>query len=380
MQKERQVALIERLLAAMERGEPEATCREATLDVERYTSAAWLADERRVLFRELPLVVGREADVAEPGSFFTHDDAGLPILVTRDAGGRLHAMLNVCRHRGTRLVTLERGTAKAFVCPYHAWTYDTGGRLAHVPAERCFPGLVREERGLVEMPCATRHGFVWVRPEGGALDVGAWLGDFDDDLAAFGLAEHVVFARSTKARAANWKLVMDAFLEGYHVKSLHQRTLARFFVDDAILDTSGSHVRSVGARKNLRELAAAPRERWDVRDATTVFYTLFPNQVLVFHPVLVSHIALWPRALDGLTFVHTLLAPRAPKDEAERAAWQRTWELIDGEVFAKEDLAVAESIQSVLHAHAQRTFALGANEHAIAFFHGEVARAVRARS
>lgn len=379
MRESRQHEIVERLLAAVERGEPEPHCREGAVAVEKYTSPSRLDAERRVLFRELPLVVGRASDLGAPGAFFTHDAAGVPLLVTRDSHGEIHAMLNVCRHRGTRLVGEERGSAKAFVCRYHAWTYDLGGRLEHVPLARCFPTLVREESGLVELPCEVRHGFVWVvpSPRRGAsapLDVAAWLGPFDDDLSAFRLDEHVVFQRRRVARRANWKLVMDAFLEGYHVKSLHQRTLARFFRDEVVVDFHEPHVRSVGARRNLGEMASAPRETWDVRAATTVFYSLFPNTILVFHPETVSHIALFPAAVDQVEVVHTMLAPRAPADDAERERWQKTWALIDGRVFDEEDLAIAESIQSVLHAGAQPAFQLGTLEYPIHVFHESIDR------
>src|SRR4051812_33017864 len=107
MRKDRQVAAIERLLRVVTRGEPEASLRESTLEVERYTSPSRLEAEKRVLFRRLPIIVGRESDLPEPGRFFTHDAAGVPLLVTRDAAGKVHAMLNVCRHRGTRLVFEE---------------------------------------------------------------------------------------------------------------------------------------------------------------------------------------------------------------------------------------------------------------------------------
>jgi glycine betaine catabolism A len=379
MRRERQVAGIERLLQVTERAMPEPTLCESTLEVDRYTSPSRYDAEKRVLFRRLPIAVGRESDLAQPGDFFTHDAAGVPLLVTRDAAGKVHAMFNVCRHRGTRLVTQETGSAKAFVCNYHGWTYGLGGALGHVPLAHAFPSLESERAasGLVELPCETRHGFVWVLPTPGEkLDVASWLGDFDDDLTSFGLADHVVLRRATKTRAANWKLVMDAFLEGYHVKSLHQRTLARFFREDVVVDTSGSHLRSLGARRNLLELTALPREQWDVRACTTVFYNLFPNSVLVFHPETISHIALFPHALGEVTFVHTMLAPRAPESDEHRAALEKTWELIDGKVFANEDLVIAESIQSVLHANAQPTFRLGTLEHPIRLFHDAIDRAL----
>jgi len=371
MRRDRQIALIERLLGVLGKG-PEATCREGTVDVDRYTSPERLDAEKRILFRQRPIIVGRASDVAEGGDFFTHDSAGVPLLVTRDNGGRVHAMLNVCRHRGTRLVTETSGNAKSFVCPYHAWTYDLCGQLGHVPLSRCFPTLERDESSLVELPCQVRHGFIWVVPRVSRtpLNVAEWLGDFDEDFTAFDLEHHIVLAKSESVRRANWKLVMDAFLEGYHVKSLHQRTLSRFFAEDVVVDFQNVHARSVGARRNLPEIQNTPKDAWSVRTSTTVFYNLFPNSILVFHPETVSHIALFPKSIDEVIFEHTMLGP------PDAADWEKTWELIDQKVFAQEDLVIAESIQSVLHADAQPTFRLGSLEHAIRVFHDAIDEAI----
>ena len=379
MRREKQVAVIERLLAVAGRdtSPPPPGAETTSVDVARYTSPDRLADERRVLFRTLPIVIGRAADLAESGSYLTHDATGVPILVTRAADGEVRAMLNVCRHRGTRLVDGPSGRAKAFVCRYHAWTYDLGGCLGHVPLESSFPTLDRGASALVALPCAVRHGFIWVVPDPASrLDVASWLGDFDDDLECFGLSDNVVFGRRSGVRAANWKLVMDAFLEGYHVKSLHQRTLARFFLDDVVTDRSGPHIRSVGARKNLPELRETAPATWDLRATTTPFYAIFPNNVLVFHPETVSHVALYPKGLGEVEYVHTMLTPRAPANDAERAGWQKTWELIDEKVFAQEDLSIAESIQSVLHSGANTSFQLGTLEHPIRWFHDTTDRII----
>jgi glycine betaine catabolism A len=380
MERDRALGLLARLRAVVEKSELEAACGEGSVEIDRYRSQAQLDAERRVLFRRWPLAIARESDVAASGAFITNDDTGTPILVTRDDGGRIHAMLNVCRHRGARLVDREAGHAKAFACPYHAWTYDLCGRLGSVPLSRCFPTLVREESALVELACEVRHGFVWVVPSVGGIDLATSLGPFDDDLAAFHLNEHVVFERSRRIGKANWKLVMDAFLEGYHVKALHQRTLSRFFNQDMIFDTHGGHVRTVGARRNFLESTSQPMDAWDLRECATVFYNLFPNSVLVFHPEAVSHIALYPRAVDEVVFVHTMLVPREPKNEEERAAFRKTWDLIDAKVFAEEDLAIAESIQSGLASDASTTFRLGTIEAPIIAFHRAIDAAIGSAS
>jgi phenylpropionate dioxygenase-like ring-hydroxylating dioxygenase large terminal subunit len=384
MERQRQLALLERLLSQTA-AEPH-WAPESSLSVDRYTSAERFDAERRILFRQHPIIIGREGDLAEPGAFLVHDATGVPILVVRDRSGTVRAMLNICRHRGSKLVSEPAGNAKAFVCRYHSWTYDLAGCLIQVPHERsCFPTLDRASAGLVELPCQVRHGFVWVTPEPKpdagrpVRDLRAWLGEYDADLESFDLASHHVVARSHGVRAANWKLVMDAFLETYHVKALHHKTLARFFRDEVVADFCGPHSRSAGARRTLPELAAQPRAAWDLRQTATVFYALFPNTVLVFHPDTISHLALFPRALGEVEYVHTLLAPRSPAEasDAEREAWRKTWALIDGTVFEQEDFVVAERIQSVLGAdRAGAAFRLGALEHQIQRFHEAIDQAL----
>ncbi len=329
---------------------------------------------------ELPIVVGRASDVAEPGSFFTHDATGVPILVVRSHGGVVHAFVNICQHRGARLVTEERGAVDSFVCPFHGWTYDLRGALAHVPLPRFFPTLRKDDGALAPLPCAVRHGFVWVAPSPDArIDLESWLGDFEDDLAAFDLARHVVFRRRHTTRTANWKLVMDLFLEGYHVKSLNARTVGRLLREDAVTDRSGPHARAVRARRNLPEIANHARDRWDIRQYASLVYALFPNAFLVVHPDAISQVSVFPATLDTADFVHTLLVPRAPRDEAQRAHHEATWRFMDEEVLSQEDLAMAESVQSVLHAQRSWAFRLGTAEHLVRAFHDELDRAIATR-
>jgi Rieske 2Fe-2S family protein len=122
-----------------------------------------------------PVAVGRVEDLAEPGCFLTFEAGDVPILVTRDQGGTIHAMLNLCRHRGMQLVYQRRGQATSFVCPHHGWTYDVCGRLdrpmGDPPLSRCSPSDMREDHALVALPLEIRDGVVWVTPTAVAQDL-----------------------------------------------------------------------------------------------------------------------------------------------------------------------------------------------------------------
>jgi phenylpropionate dioxygenase-like ring-hydroxylating dioxygenase large terminal subunit len=230
----------------------------------------------------------------------------------------------------------------------------------------------------MELPLQSRHGFLWVtaRPQSPALDVAEWLGAVDADLTSFGLAQHRALKRNVLEPDCNWKLVIDAFLEGYHVKSLHRESVSRFFSDAVIFDLITPHCRSVGARKNLSELRESTRERWRLRDVSTVFYQLFPNTVLVFHPDWVSHILVTPLTVNQCRVEHTMLvAEDAPYEGKGMEHWERTFALIDGQVFQKEDLMIAQRVQAGLAGAAGDTFALGRLEQPIWHFHEQLGTA-----
>ena len=108
----------------------------ATSPVTRYTCPERFSLERQALFRMLPAIVAHSSELVEPDSFLTRELAGLPLLLTRDGAGAVHAFLNVCRHRGNRLVNAASGCRHRFVCPYHAWTWDNRGALVIVPSNR----------------------------------------------------------------------------------------------------------------------------------------------------------------------------------------------------------------------------------------------------
>ena len=370
MERDTQIRLIRRLLAASEAPELETVPGTSTLSPTRYLNPEELEVERKVLFRQRPVPLVHVSEVAEPGRFVTVDLAGVPLLIVRDRQGELHVHLNVCRHRGARVVTEPCGSAKALICPYHAWSYELSGRLFHVPRRSAFGANSElDQLTLHTVPFEERHGLLWVQIDGGTLDVADFLGpEMDADLAGFGFDQFRVHRCVQHTRQANWKLVMDAFAEGYHVKSLHRESLSRFFIDASLTDDLTPHVRHVGARKTLFEIATQPESEWDFRAHTTLFYNLFPCTVLVFHPDWITMLSIVPQDVDRVSVTHRALVPNGG-DESQRARWDRSFDLIDGQVFQKEDFAIAESIQSTLSAAPDQPIFIGGLEAGMRLFH-----------
>jgi Rieske 2Fe-2S family protein len=368
-------ALAERLAAHAFAGSTQEGACATSIPVERYLDEAWLARERQHLFRAQPLVLAHASELAEPGTIVRHDALGVPLLLVRDREGELHGLFNVCRHRGMRLVTDERCTRPTLACPYHGWTYDLDGKLRHIPYPESFAELKPADLQLARFPVAERGGLIWgLATAGTSFDVEAWAGGIAPDLAFFGVPDAIVWRRTDVVRQCNWKLVIEAFLEAYHIRVLHRNTIYPFFVDAcAVSEQIGAHLRSVAARRRIEEARALPPERWDLRELCTFTHFVFPNTVLIFHPDYASLITLYPLAPDRTRWVHSMLVPRARNTPDDSAHWDKTFDLIERGVFQSEDLFAAEGIQAGLASGANRELHFGRLEFLLDRFHRQIA-------
>jgi phenylpropionate dioxygenase-like ring-hydroxylating dioxygenase large terminal subunit len=347
--------------------------RSERVPVNHYTDASRFALEREKLFLQRPLVLAHESQIPEPGDAIVQDWFGLPLMTVRDQHGGINTFMNVCRHRGMRLVHEEGQTClRSFVCPYHQWTYGLDGTLLNIPRPESFLDLDTKDLGLVTVPTAVRHGLIWLQATpGGSMDIDSHLADLEDDLDFFSLGTFQYCQHSVRKVPANWKLIQDAFLDGYHVTRLHKKTVGPFFPDAvAESDFLGDHMRNCVARNEIAEAVDAVIEApEDLRRVSTFSYTTFPNSVIVFQPDYTSLICLFPESEDSTIFVHTMLTPHQPANDEERDHFQRSFQLIDEGVFAAEDLFVAAGAQKGMSSGTNDYLIFGGLEEAAARFH-----------
>jgi phenylpropionate dioxygenase-like ring-hydroxylating dioxygenase large terminal subunit len=340
-----------------------------------YTDSARFEAEQRRLFRRLPQVIAPSSLLPRPNMAVAHDGFGAPLLLTRDKAGLAHVFFNVCRHRGTRLLEgCPALAAPRIICPYHAWSYAMDGALAAMPRPDSFPGLDKADHRLMELPSLEAGGLIWFAfdEEADFSDASALAPEFD----AFGLAGHHLYRRRTHDVAANWKLIMDAFLESYHVQRLHSATIGRFFADGITAgDTIGRHQRSAVGRTEYGTGVEAGD--WPALRRTITFaYQLFPATIVIMSPDYVNLMVLMPQETGRTLVEDFMLIPEPPRTAEEEAHWEKSWTLLDQGVFAAEDFRAAALGQEGLESGTLAELTLGTLETGIRLFHDQVEAAL----
>jgi len=162
------------------------------------------------------------SNLPESGDYFTFDLLGERVFAIRGEDGAVRCFHNVCRHRAARLLKGESGSCRRIKCPYHAWRYDLEGNLKNVPFERDFPDFKKEDHGLKPVEMEVWQGFIFIRFGGDGPSVADLFAPYAKDIAPHRLEGVEPMGRiSLRPRNANWKTVIDNYVDALHIEVAH---------------------------------------------------------------------------------------------------------------------------------------------------------------
>jgi len=264
------------------------------------------AYEQEAWFATSWLCVGREAELADTGTYLLARAGGESVIVLRDRSGALRAFNNVCRHRGSTLLDEPTDTSRLvrIQCPYHAWIYDLDGTLRRAPHTDELHDFETVDHGLSTVRLATWQGFLFINLAPGGSGLPEQLADLPAQLPAHPLADLRSARRIEYEVGANWKVIAENYSECYHCPGVHPQLnrLSPYdrgrnlesrgpwaggwmeLVDDAqTMSTDGAN----HGRPPLRGISAEDRRR-------IYYFVVWPNLLLSLHPDYVMTHQVWP--------------------------------------------------------------------------------------
>ena len=325
-------------------------------------------DNEIKLLRSLPVPFCPSSALREKGSYVSRIAAGTPILVTRDDENNINAFINACRHRGMQVAS-GSGCKKSFICPYHGWTYGLNGENRHIPSAYGFPGIDPEEHGLKKVDAVEKGGIVYVCQD---ADIDK---KFLDETLDYFAEDQSLINQSEIEDEANWKVLHETLLEGYHIKSLHKDTFYPYGLDNInVVENYGQNSRVIFPFKRIEKLRDIEPSKRVIDGTITSVYSLFPNvsiSVLSKHTNLV---VLEPISLTRSKWViYTLINKSNKKEKLSKKEAMRDAKFV-GDTGQDEDREAAKAIQQTLSTKANDHLTFGYFEKAIVNFHLHLAK------
>ncbi len=305
--------------------------------------------ETERIFRRDWVCAGLAAELPEVGDYLSFSIAGEPIFCIRDPAGAIRSFSNVCRHRMMRLVD-GHGRARRIVCPYHAWTYDLGGRLVGAPHMK---GSATFDRGTICLPAIRTEvwqGWIYVTLNAEAEPLETLLNPLEDVVGRYDMAGYVPVLRQDHVWQTNWKLLTENFMEGYHLPVAHKATVGAWFpVEETRFSeetfeafTYQTFVKTAAAKFGLAHPDNTRLEGdWRHR---SVMPTVFPCHMYVLAPDHLWYLSLRPRGVGEVDVrFGAAIAPEVHDSFDDPKAWLTETEAFFDMVNA-EDRMVVEGI------------------------------------
>jgi len=257
---------------------------------DRYFCDEFQQQEKARVWMRVWQVAGRCDEIPDSGDWLEYCIFDQSFVIVRGRDEKIRGFVNACRHRGNALCE-GKGRAARLVCPYHKWSYDLNGDLLGVPRPD-FDGSIEEfvgvqnELGLIEVPVACFAGFIFLNPDRDSAPLADFLGDIADLLDVYHLEEMVPCGLNVRESLnCNWKVVMDAFQEGYHIQGIHPELIPSMdesreryeFIGDHSVATApfgASNLKDISLEQQVQAIRELPATFPGVADALPGFEQL----------------------------------------------------------------------------------------------------------
>ncbi len=356
--------------------QPPAPERGPALARRLYTDSSLLAHEQELIFERTWQLAGHVSSLPRAGSYLTARAGSQPVLVVRDEEGHLRAYRNVCRHRGSRLLSGTGQCKAAIRCRYHGWTYRFDGTLIGVPEARAF-GERLDKGSLGLMPARVEElcGLVFVNLDADAPPLADLVGDLPARLAPYRIESLEPFAPGGGTQPANWKAIADNYIEGYHIPIAHPGLMRlldykRYEVEcnehyvwfEAPLrgKPSSNWMERVYGRlvTPMPGLSAADRRVWR-------YAFIYPNTTIDLYP---DQVNTWQMLPDGVERTRDVYGCYRPPNSSPRTRLVQWLNQRLNTLVLDEDIDLVANVQAGLQTRGYECGPLSRREDAVAWF------------
>ncbi|WP_020171819.1 aromatic ring-hydroxylating oxygenase subunit alpha [Gordonia polyisoprenivorans] len=351
---------------------------------DEFTDPVLAKEERDYIFGRVPSIVAHSSELAKAHDFMTVQMPRNNLIVVRQKDGSVRSFVNLCRHRGAMLEEREKGRCRIFSCGYHRWSYDPDGTLRTITRDSTFGDIDRSEHGLIEIPTEERHGFIWVVDNAKAqIDVADWLGpEIDGILSEYRLEDSVCFRAAGFDEPTNWKIMQDAFLDGYHIQYAHPNTAGKIIHTNVMaFEDFGRHCRFIAPRKSIDRFLEEDPGDANLDKYVTETHFLLPNSTLLRQPDHFQLLTFRPHPSDPTKsrmeqrlIVPTIEDSGMPPEKWDRL-WNKNWEILLA-VLHNEDFPLLRHSQVGMGSADAGDMLLGRNEIANQVFRRETKKLV----
>ena len=314
-----------------------------------YQSKKFFNKEMDTIFKKAWIPVGYTNELIKNNVLSTNI-GNKPIIITKDKNNKLKAFYNVCRHRGCKLINENKKT-NLMVCPYHCWSYKLNGDLFKTPKYEPKPeeNFCKSDYNLIPIPVQTFKNIITVNPNGNLSDVKDYYGGAYLDIKDYPLEDcRIIHSKKYKVNC-NWKLLVDNFIEYYHLPSVHPSLTTVSGVNDHKCTQKGG--KYIGFITDPLTKSGTPLDPGYIPNMPnikkenanmSIFHALFPNQFYFLFPNHIFSIILQPIS-ENYTIEHAVLMGHKDYINSNKEKFDEIWDFYD--MVNKEDIAICEQVQ-----------------------------------